>query len=74
MADRRAYFREYMRKRRAEEKAVNSAAVASRELTHVVLKPFPAGTDRVYQVGEKVNATGWRNREELERQRFIERC
>jgi hypothetical protein len=72
MADRRAYFREYMRKRRAAVKAVNSAD----KWTHVVLSPISAGPDRGYQVGERVNATGWRNRKVLERQRFIEpiRC
>jgi hypothetical protein len=66
--DRRAYFREYMRKRQAEAKAVNSAV----EWTHIVLRPIPAGLNRIYQVGERVNAAEWRNREALERQRFIE--
>ena len=66
--DRRAYFREYMRKRRAEAKAVNSAD----KWTHIVLRPIPVGPDRVYQAGERVNAAKWRNREALERQRFIE--
>ena len=55
---------------RAEAKAVNSAD----KWTHIVLSPIPAGPDRVYQVGERVNAAEWRNREALERQRFIERC
>ena len=68
MADRKSYFREYMRKRRAEAKAVKSAD----KWTHIVLRPIPAEPNRIYQVGEKVNAAEWRNREALERQRFIE--
>jgi hypothetical protein len=57
---------------RAEAKAVNSAD----KWTHIVLRPIPVDPDRIYQAGEKVNAAGWRNREALERQRFIEpiRC